>query len=206
MGKVKEIIDAAHLVRKLRMSAAKGRYNDSYIPLWSSYTKDDLEEAKTYLKNEADKIREKNEEDFMARLNELLKKFREEAIDEEKFLELTESISREHQKELESCILLLDIVSSAVDKYDKVGKHYYKMQYVAPKKRMRVSNVNSFTPAGNRCRKDRWLTPDQKYLVVGEFVSTSVATHGTQCYKIQDDDLYVYHVDKDDVVPVQITQ
>ena len=69
----------------------------------------------------------------MARLNELLKEFREEAIDEEKFLELTESISREHQKELESCILLLDIVSSAVDKYDKVGKHYYKMQYVAPK-------------------------------------------------------------------------
>ena len=28
---------------------------------------------------------------------------------------------------------LANIVSSAVDKYDKVGKHYYKMQYVAPK-------------------------------------------------------------------------
>ena len=199
MGKVERVIDTAHKVRESYKSVKSGRYDDLYIPLWE-YTKQELEEASVYLNNKI-KLKERElEERYKEFVEKKLGEFKAGAIDKEEFIKSIENFYRSGEKQLDKYKNLNMTIKHAIRKYDNLGKYYHNMRYVTPKQSMTVSNVNAYTPSGNRCRKDRRLESGKKYLVVGEFVSTSLATHGTQCFKIQDEDLYMYYVAKDDVV------
>lgn len=74
------------------------------------------------------------------------------------------------------------------------------MLYVKPKREnLIVYSCNCRTPNGNRCKKDRMITNKEKYLVVDEFISMGLATHGEKCYELRDNKGYSYYVMARDV-------